>query len=164
MAQKIKYETTQVSAARSARQIKDLIRKYRATSFREDYDEAGDVVAIRFTFRLGDTVLPIVLRPAIDRIYELLTPPNEDDWGYAADVRKETRRKKSKRIAWRHLMYLTEQMLLSAELGMKTIHEVFMSDIEVYDAEADEDVTLGEMFVRRQAVGFLPPTRKQLNP
>lgn len=62
----------------------------------------------------------------------------------AADIQEQ-----AERIAWRHMKDLTEQLLLAARLGIKTVPGAFMPDIEVWDDEEGETTAMGELFARR---------------
>ena len=76
--------------------------------------------------------------------------------GYATGRTAEQKRERPKRVAaqarrigWRHLKDLTEQLLLAVELGLRTLPGAFMADIEAYDGTTGETVTMYELFERR---------------
>ena len=76
--------------------------------------------------------------------------------GYATGRTAEQKRERpkrvaaqSRRIAWRHLKDLTEQLLLAVELGLRTLPGAFMADIEAYDGATGETVMMYELFERR---------------
>lgn len=139
---KIRYEHTKKSAHFSAAQLRKVVRKYGTSNFSEDYDDDGDLVGVRFTLKHDGKPFRVALRPPVEAICDIL---REGTGRSRGDVWH-----KAHRIAWRHLYYLTEQLLISAELGLKSVAQVFMADIEVPDPEDDRGyTTLGRLFEQR---------------
>lgn len=70
-----------------------------------------------------------------------------------SEEQKEDRPKKvtaqARRIAWRHLKDLTEQLLLAVELGLRSLPSAFMADVKAWDETRNETVTMYELFERR---------------
>ena len=158
MTQAIKYERTEVEAERSVSQIAALVRRYGGSRFETLWDEEGEIRGIRFAIRApgglaGGEIeeLPIYMTARTGEIERILLSS-----GYATGRTAEQKRERPKRVAaqarrigWRHLKDLTEQLLLAVELGLRTLPGAFMADIEAYDGATGETVTMYELFERR---------------
>ena len=146
MAQIVKYQTTQVDATKSAQQICDLARKYGVSRFEQRWDDQGRLEGIRFALpHEGIGEIPVLLRAPLETIFDIL-------WGARGYSSRKTRKdieEQARRIAWRHMKDLTEQLLLAAQLGLRSPAGAWMPDIEVWDEEAGETTTMAELFGRR---------------
>ena len=142
MAQKVKYETTKVSVAQTAAEIAGLLARHKVASIATDYDTQGNPVAVRCTMRHQGQFLPVVLRPSTKKILKIIS---ENSW--KAEYELED---KAARIAWRNLKGLTEHLLEAAHIGIKSLPNIFMADIEVPDPESEHGyTTLGRVFEKR---------------
>ena len=157
MPQAIKYEKTEVDAEKSVSEIARLVWRYGGSRFETLWDEAGDITGIRFAIRAeglahsGLEELPVSMHARTREIERILTAS-----GYATGRSHEQKRERpariaaqARRIAWRHLKDLTEQLLLAVELGLRSLPAAFMADIEAYDEATGETVTMWELFERR---------------
>lgn len=152
MAQSLKYEQTTVTVDKSVSEIAELIRRYGGSRFEQVWDEDGEVRGIRFAIRhesIGE--LPISLTARTAEIERVLAAG-----GYAKGRGADDRRKRpqkiahqSRRIAWRHIKDLTEQLLLAVSLGLRSLPAAFMADIEAFDEDSGQTVTMYELFERR---------------
>lgn len=155
MAQSIKYEKTEIDPAKSVAEIGELVRKYGGSRFEQLWGEAGEVSGVRFAIRheeIGE--LPISMTARTGEIERILTAS-----GYATGRTLEQKRERpervasqARRVAWRHLKDLTEQLLLAVELGLRSLPAAFMADIETFDESTGETVTMYEFFERHAAV------------
>jgi hypothetical protein len=136
MAQAIKYETTSIAAEKSAGEIAALVAKYGASRFEQQWNERGELCAIRFALRTELGEVPVRMDARTERIMEMLRRPT---WTLAE------RRQQALRIAWRHLKDLTEQLLLAVHLGLKDVGAAFMDSVEVIDPGTGETVTMREL-------------------
>ena len=138
--QVIKYQTTDISPDRSAREIQKLCQKYGATSFQLGWRE-GKLASIRFTIPTpGGEELPVLLKAQTDTIYKIL---RDDRTGYVGYELEKKLKVQAERIAWRHLKGYTEQSLLAAHIGLKSKLAVFMADLETQDG-----ITLAENLLK----------------
>lgn len=132
MSRPIKYYDTRIDATRSAQEIGALVQKYGGSRFELQWDGNGGVRAVRFAIRHPDLgEVPIFLTAPSDVIRQKLP----SSWDHA---RRESQ---AQRIAWRHLKDLTEQLLLSVSLGLKTLPSAFLAEMEMADG-----VTVGQQF------------------
>lgn len=155
MAQSIKYESTKVEAAKSVGEIAELIRRYGGTRFEQLWGEDGRVIGVRFAIahpEIGE--LPVVLAQKTGEIERILTGSGYRMGVTAAEKRDRPRRihEQAERIAWRHAKDLTEQLLLSVRLGLRSLPGAFMSDIETLDEHTGETIRLEELFERRASL------------
>lgn len=141
MAQSIKYQETTVSAEVSAGQISGLVARYGASRFEQQWNDDGELSAIRFTLRTAMGEVPVRLDAKTDRIVELLPKPVRYN---AVDRRRE----QAYRIAWRHLKDLTEQLLLAVHLGLKDVGAAFMDSVEVVDPDSGDTITMRDLLAR----------------
>lgn len=144
----IKYQETEVPAERSIGQITTLIREYGGTRFEQIWGEDGRVLGIRFAIRhpqIGE--LPVSLTTKYTQIERILHEAGL--WRSMSNTRRSERiGRQAERIAWRHTKDLTEQLLLSVRLGLRTLPAAFMADVEVLDEHTGETVTMFELFER----------------
>lgn len=137
MSQFIKYETTEVSAHKSAREIQDLCRKYGAKRVETRYVD-GQIETIRFILRteLGD--MPVLVRAPSEKVYQLFRKHRPR--GNAIRQRKQAHK-----IAWRHMKDLTEQRLLAAFVNIEDPAEAFMAHIEQEPGTTTGDLMLKQI-------------------
>ena len=151
--QVIKYRDTKVDAERTVAELGALIKRYGGSRFEQSWTPGGGVGGVRFAVRhetLGD--LPVSLVARTDRIRRIMRDAGL--WkSYAPDDREEKLAVQSERIAWRHIKDLTEQLLLAVQLGLRTLPEAFLADVELYDRERGELVRMGEFLERRASSG-----------
>ena len=146
MAQAIKYQSTTIVPSLTATQIAELVRQYGGTRFEIKWDREGELEGIRFSIRSsGVGELPVILTAPINTILDILE---------AAEGPRSTKTRRdleplARRIAWRHMKDLSEQLLLSVHLGLQTLASAFMASIEVWDEEKQETVPMAEMFARK---------------
>lgn len=155
MSQSIKYQSTDINPAKSVSQIGELVRRYGGSRFEQLWSEEGEITGIRFSIRhkqIGE--LPVYMTARTGEIERILTAS-----GYAVgrsfEQQEERPRKvaaQARRISWRHLKDLTEQLLLAVELGLRSLPSAFMSDVEVWDETRNETVTMYELFERRAQI------------
>jgi hypothetical protein len=150
--QPIKYAETTVEASQSVAEVTELVRRYGASRFEQRWNDEGQTEAIRFTLRaseLGD--VPVVLRARTERILEILREAHPYTTRRKRSAREHDAwiRAQAYRIAWRHLRDLTEQLLLAAQLGLRTVASAFMADLEIFDETSGETVTMEEYLGRR---------------
>lgn len=147
----IKYFDTKVDAEKSVTEIAALIKKYGGTRFETIWDEHGNVTGIRFAMRhktMGE--LPVKLAPLTDTIFQRIGGGKRNPRSSLHDdVYQQRLREQAHRIAWRHMKDMTEQILLSVDLGMKQLVHGFMADIEVDIGEA-EPIIMAD-FIERYA-------------
>lgn len=145
----VKYQETEVEAETSIGQITALVKRYGGSRFEQLWGESGELTGARFAIRhpeIGE--LPVALRLKTGEIERILR-----DGGYLRSLPPNERRarisRQAKRIAWRHEKDLIEQLLLSVRLGTRSLPGAFMAEIEAWDAESGETVTMEELFARR---------------
>lgn len=155
MAQSIKYQSTDIDPAKSVTQIGELVRKYGGSRFEQIWGDEGEITGIRFAIRhkeIGE--LPIYMTARTGEIERILNAS-----GYATGRTLEQKQDRpakvaaqARKIAWRHLKDLTEQLLLAVELGLRSLSAAFMADVEVWDETRSETVTMYELFERRAQI------------
>lgn len=147
--QSIKYESTTVEAASSVSELSDLIRGYGGSRFEQIWAEDGSVGGVRFAVRhpsLGE--VPVAISARTVTIEGILREAGK--WrSYPAAEREVLVRAQAERIAWRHLKDLTEQLLLAVRLGLKTLPEAFLSDVEVYDPASGDKTSMAALLESR---------------
>lgn len=155
MAQAMKYQQTTIPVDKSVAEIAELIRKYGGSRFEQLWDEDGEVQGIRFAIRhesIGE--LPVSLTARTAEIERVLAEAGYAK-GRSADDRTKRAQKiasQSRRIAWRHIKDLTEQLLLAVSLGLRSLPAAFMADIEAFDEESGQTVTMYEFFESRARI------------
>lgn len=151
--QVIKYQGTKVDVEKTVGELSALIKKYGGSRFEQQWTESGGVGGVRFAVRhetLGE--LPVNLTANTGQIRRIMADAGL--WkSYAPDARSEKLETQSQRIAWRHLKDLTEQLLLAVSIGLKTLPEAFLADVELYDRERGELVRMAEYLERRASAG-----------
>lgn len=143
MAQKIKYQTTEVDPTKSAQQLMDLVRKYGGTRFELQWKDAL-LTGVRFALKhpkLGE--IPVRLEARTEKIRQLLS--HTSLWGERLTIQ-------AYRIAWRQLKDFVEQQLLAIETGLFPVHEVFFAQIETQDPVSGQLITMGELLERHGAM------------
>ncbi len=153
MGQIVKYESTEVDVSKTLAGLTTLIRNYGGRRFEQIWDTDGRVVAVRLAIdhpSLGE--LPVHLPARTGKIRRILLDAGK--WrSYPEAERAKKIAEQSERIAWRHIHDLTEQLLLSVQLDLKTLSEAFLADVEMYDQASGETVRMGEYLERRASVG-----------
>lgn len=150
--QAVKYQETTVEAFKSVSEIADLIRRYGGTRFEQVWGEDGRILAVRFAMRhpeIGE--VPVALTVKTTQVKRILLESSYLK-SYSPEQRRERIQRQAERIAWRHTKDLTEQLLLSVELGLRSLPAAFLADLEAYDEIAGETVTMGELIERRAAL------------
>lgn len=133
----VKYESTEVAVEKTLAGLSELVRQYGGRRFEQIWDdtEARNAVAVRFSIdhpSLGE--LPVQLPARTVKIERVLLDGGK--WrSYPKDKREQMVREQAHRIAWRHISDLTEQLLLAVRLDLRSLHEAFMADVEVYDRD-----------------------------
>lgn len=149
----VKYESTEVAVEKTLASLAELIRRYGGRRFEQIWDAAGNAVAVRFAVdhpSFGE--LPVHLPARTGKISQILNEAGK--WrSYPENEREGKIAEQSHRIAWRHIVDLTEQLLLAVQLDIKTLPEAFMADIEVHDRELNETVKMAEYLERRASAG-----------
>ncbi len=153
MGQIVKYESTEVDVSKTLAGLTTLIRNYRGRRFEQRWDASGRVTAVRFSIdhpSLGE--LPVQIPARTGKIRRILLDAGK--WrSYPEAEREKKISEQAERIAWRHIHDLTEQLLLSVQLDLKTLSEAFMADAEVYDRERGDLVRMAEFLERRASAG-----------
>lgn len=137
--QSIKYESTSIAPEKSAGEIAQLVARYGASRFEQQWNEQGELCAIRFALRTELGEVPVRMEARTERIVELLRRPT---WTLSE------RRQQAHRIAWRHLKDLTEQLLLAVKLGLKDVGAAFMDSVEVVDPQSGDTMTMRDLLAR----------------
>lgn len=150
-----KYETTKIDPGKSAAEIAALVQKYGGARFEMRWGEDGRLTGIRFAIRMeGVGVVPVRLVARIENVRDLLRKRNP----YTSRMTRsraqweEETDGQAYRIAWRQLRDICEQLLFGVETGLFTFAEAFMAHVEMWDEEAGETVTMGELISRRAQV------------
>lgn len=145
----MKYQDTEVEAAESVRQLQEIIRRHGGRRFEQEWSEEGAIIGIRFAIshpEIGE--LPVSMPMRLGTIADLLFKA-----GYLKSIKYPERRnriaRQAERIAWRHAKDLTEQLLVSVQLGLKTVTEAFLENVEVRDTATSRTVTVGELVEKR---------------
>ena len=144
MPQKIKYQTTTISAEQSAGQIGQLIGKYGAREFTQLWDDDGQLSGIRFIMKdqLYGGIVPVKLYARTETIFDILT----ESGLHRRDA--EARSEQAYRIAWRQLKDVVEQLLLAVRTGLFSLAEAFMAGVVIETPEGER--TLGEYIAEAQ--------------
>jgi hypothetical protein len=149
----IKYQDTTVEVEQTLGELAALIRRYGDARFEQSWDEDGRMGSVRFAVRhdtLGE--LPVLLTARTARIEAIMREAGL--WkSYEEEAREERLSTQTHRIAWRHLKDLTEQLLLAVSLGLKTLPEAFLADVEVLDPAAGETLTMARFLDRHASAG-----------
>jgi hypothetical protein len=140
--QAIKYESTKIDATQSASEVAGLVQKYGGSRFELRWNDRNELEAIRFALRTEMGEIPIRIAAHTDGVQDRLSKAHPS-WG------RDQLRSQALRIAWRHIRDLTEQLLLSVDLGLKDVAAAFMDGVEVWDDEAQETITMAELIHRR---------------
>lgn len=151
--QTVKYQSTTVEPPKSVAEITELIRRYGGTRFEQLWGADGRITGVRFAMRhpeIGELPVALTIRTAqVERILAessyLGSLPGRERAGRIA--------RQAERVAWRHTKDLTEQLLLAVDLGLRSLPAAFMTDIEAWDEETGETVTMYELFERRAEPG-----------
>lgn len=151
--QAIKYQDTTVDVEKTVGELSALIKKYGGSRFETAWTEDGGVGGVRFAVRhetLGE--LPVSLTAKTAQIRRIMRDAGL--WKtYPLAERQRKLETQAQRIAWRHIKDLTEQLLLAVSLGLKTLPEAFLADVEILDAQTGETVRMGEFLERRASSG-----------
>lgn len=151
--QVIKYQDTKVEVEKTVSELAVLIKRYGGSRFEQAWTPSGGVEGVRFAIRhetLGE--LPVNLTAKTAQIRRIMKEAGL--WKtYPKAERERKLETQAQRIAWRHLKDLTEQLLLAVSLGLKTLPEAFLADVEMLDAQTGETVRMGEFLERRASVG-----------
>ena len=151
--QVIKYRDTKVDAERTVAELGALIKRYGGSRFEQSWEPDGCVGGVRFAVRhetLGE--LPVSLTARTEQIRRIMLDAGL--WkSYSPADRERKITVQSERVAWRHIKDTTEQLLLAVQLGLRTLPEAFMADVELYDRERGELVRMGEYLERRASAG-----------
>lgn len=155
MAQVIKYQTTTVSPDKSVIQIQGLIQKYGGTRFEITWSGSGNVNGLRFALKSDEWgEVPVRLDAPTERIEEILYR--------RTNMRTDKRKQAARRIAWRHLKDLVEQLLLSVESGVLDVIEAFFSKIETTVEDEDgRPYTMGRLIMENPET---IPVARRLSP
>ena len=144
MAQAVKYQTTTIAPEKSASELAAIVRKYGGSRFEQRWNDAGELAGVRFAIRMEVGEVPVILTAKTEKITDILFRKTS--------MGRQKAREQAYRIAWRHLKDLTEQLLLATELGLRSVPEAFMADIEVWDDLQQETVTMAELVNRRAVI------------
>ena len=154
MSQAIKYESTTVEPEQSAAEIMQLVRKYGGTRFEMAWGDHG-LRGVRFAIQTEHGEVPVRLEARVERVAEIIREKKpyspqmrRTEEQYRAWVEQEL----AYRIAWRQLRDFVEQSLLAVETGLFDIAGAFMANVEVWDDESDEVVTMAELVARRMSL------------
>ncbi|MCY3677923.1 MAG: hypothetical protein OXH66_10095 [Gemmatimonadetes bacterium] len=132
----IKYQTTNISAKRSASQIQALCKQYGARKIEARYVD-NEIESIRFILDTKRGPIPILVRAPTEPVYQVFRKNRP------AGNRKG-QRAQAHRVAWRHMRDLTEQRLLAAKINVEDPAEAFMAHIE-----QEPGVTTGQLMLEQ---------------
>lgn len=142
-----------MAVEKTVAELSALIKKYGGSRFEQQWDQDGGVGGVRFAIRhesLGE--LPVSLTARTAQIRRILLDAGL--WKtYSRSDRDRKVETQAQRIAWRHLKDLTEQLLLAVSLGLRTLPEAFLADVEILDEATGETVRMAEYLERRASVG-----------
>ncbi len=154
MSQAIKYESTTVEPEQSAAEIMQLVRAYGGTRFEMMWGNHG-LRGVRFAIQTEHGEVPVRLEARVERVAEIIREKKP----YSPQMRRTeeqyrawVEQKLAYRIAWRQLRDFVEQSLLAVETGLFDIAGAFMANVEVWDDESDEVVTMAELVARRMSL------------
>ncbi len=156
--QVIKYQDTKVEVEKTVSELAALIKRYGGSRFEQAWTPSGGVEGVRFAIRhetLGELPVNLTAKTAqIRRIMEEAglwkTYPKAER---EEKLETQAQRIQAQRIAWRHLKDLTEQLLLAVSLGLKTLPEAFLADVEMLDQATGETLRMGEFLERHASLG-----------
>lgn len=128
--------TTKIEAAKTARQIVDILAKHRATNIMMDYDGRGNVTGLKWRVDRDPAPVAFALPVNVEAVYQILTKQrvNLNDGG--------RRRKQAERTAWRNIKDWVEAQMALLESGQAEIEQIFLpymliGDQTVYEAIAE---------------------------
>lgn len=149
----IKYQDTDVDVERTVAELAALIKRYGGSRFEQQWRKDGGVGGVRLAVRRESlSELPVSLAAKTAEIER--TMRDAGLWkSYTPEARAQKLETQAHRIAWRHLKDLSEQLLLAVSLGLKTLPEAFLADVEVYDRQRGELVRMAEFLERRASSG-----------
>ena len=154
MSQAIKYESTTVEPEQSAAEIMQLVRAYGGTRFEMIWGDHG-LRGVRFTIQTPQGQVPVRLGARVERVAEIILqkkPYSHRMRRNRLEYEKWVEEELAYRIAWRQLRDFVEQSLLAVETGLFDIAGAFMANVEVWDDESDEVVTMAELVARRMSL------------
>ncbi len=144
----IKNYTTTVTSEKTIGEIEALLARKGASKIMKEYDPTGEVSALCFMLRMGDSELPFSLPMREESIYKLL----EQQCKKGSIRRSFVTRAQAKRIGWRILKDWVDAQLALVEIGMAQMDEVFMP----YLYSAQRRQTLYEISAGRKFQNLLP--------
>ena len=154
MSQAIKYESTTVEPEQSAAEIMQLVRAYGGTRFEMIWGDHG-LRGVRFAIQTPQGQVPVRLGARVERVAEIIL--QKKPWSQRMrrsrlEYEKWVEEELAYWIAWRQLRDFVEQALLAVETGLFDIAGAFMANVEVWDDESDEVVTMAELVARRMSL------------
>ena len=132
----IKYQGTDISAKRSASQIQALCKKYGARKVEARYVD-NEIESIRFILDTQRGAIPILVRAPTEPVYQVYRKNRPGG-------NRKSQWKEAHRVAWRHMLHLTEQRLLAATINVEDPAEAFMAHIE-----QEPGVTTGQLMLEQ---------------
>ncbi len=137
MARAIPYIDTTVAVKKTVAEIEDILGVHGATHVMKTL-EAGQIKALSFKHEDMAFQLPA----NVDAIYQLLLTKRRGSRYWEPDQSvKEHLHEQAERCAWRNVMFWVKAQLALVEIGMVTVHEVFLPYM-LSDGAEGEEVTL----------------------
>ena len=116
MSGSVRYHSTKIQATKSIGEVSELLRKYGARQFSQEWDGAGRTVGVRFNHPTPEAefgFINVVLQPKTEVLASKLRKAHRID-----DLDQV------ERVAWRQLKGILEGILMAVDTGMFTAGQV----------------------------------------
>ena len=125
MTERLFMETTQIDPQKTVGQIMALLVKAGARQLLQEYDDAGELIGVKFSLEINKQTVLFSLPSRSETIYKIINGRRQ----YEGNEEKD--RIQSKRVAWRQLLRWTEAQLALIQTGMVEAGEVFLPYREI---------------------------------
>ena len=136
--QTISFETTTVTAEKTAGEIEDMLRKADVSKVGKSF-ESGQIKAIYFQMDTPDGSLPFRLPVNVGAVYQILLLKRESSPTYRyndvpADMKQKIHQQ-AERTAWRIIHWWLKGQLALVQTQMVTVTEIFLPYMLVSESE-----------------------------
>lgn len=143
----IRFQTTNVSPEKTAREISQKVRDYGGTRFEQRWTDDGHLRGLRFDLpdeEFGP--IPIQLEAKVEEVYTILDEEAGLYSSKSGQERHDLLLGKAYKVAWRNLKQLVEAMLTAFQLGLTDPVSLWTGYIEVRDPQTGENRPMSDIF------------------
>lgn len=132
----IAFQTTQVSAEKTAGEIEDMLRKANVTKIGKEF-ESGRIKAIYFQMETLEGSHPFLLPVNVEAVYTLMIREKNKSSRFKSYLQSDVQKvhDQAERVAWRIIHWWLKAQLALVETEMVTVNEIFLPYMLVGDGE-----------------------------